>query len=86
MDNRPNPTTILVLGIVGLVLCNLVAPFAWIMGNNALANAGSYPESDLSMIKVGRVLGIIGTCLIACSCMWLIFALSTGSLAALSNR
>ena len=30
-------TTILVLGILGLILCQVLAPFAWVMGNGELA-------------------------------------------------
>lgn len=33
-----NGTLILVLGILSLVLCGLLGPVAWIMGNNALRN------------------------------------------------
>ena len=36
-QEHPKGTTILVLGILSLVLCGLLGPFAWNMGNQALA-------------------------------------------------
>ena len=38
-------TTILVLGILSLVVCQILGPIAWVMGNNELAgiDAGRRP-------------------------------------------
>ncbi|GBC94146.1 hypothetical protein HRbin15_02654 [bacterium HR15] len=61
-----NATLILVLGILSIVLCGLLGPVAWIMGNNALRDidAGLGNPSDRGMIVAGRVLGIIATILL----------------------
>lgn len=58
-------TTVLVLGIVGIVACQLVAPVAWIQGNSLKgdAEAAGWPEPD--MAKIGRILGIVGSALLA---------------------
>jgi uncharacterized membrane-anchored protein len=50
-----SPTTALVLGILGLVICGLLAPFAWYIGSKA------YEETGDGMAKAGQILGIVGT-------------------------
>jgi hypothetical protein len=65
----PNATTILVLGILSILVCQPLGIAALIMGNNSLRayndNPGRYAESSLSTVKAGRICGIIGICLIA---------------------
>lgn len=62
-QEHPQGTVILVLGILGLVLCQLLGPVAWIMGNKAKAevdrNPGRY--SNAGSISAGRICGIIAT-------------------------
>lgn len=60
-------TTILVLGILGLILCQVLAPFAWVMGNKELdaIAGGRRPPENRSTANAGRILGIIGTVLLA---------------------
>ena len=60
---HPDGTTILVLGILGLVLCGLLAPIAWAKGNRAQADVNSNRSgyTNAGFISVGRILGIIGT-------------------------
>ncbi len=56
-------TTILVMGILGLVLCQVLAPFAWVMGNRELAaiDSGLRSPENRSTANAGKILGIIGT-------------------------
>lgn len=56
-------TTVLVLGILGLVFCGLLGPVAWVMGNGIKkeAEAAGFPEPGNS--KAGRICGIISSCL-----------------------
>ena len=58
-----NGSTALVLGILGLLLCQIFAPFAWVMGNKAIAaiDAGRADPNERTNANVGRILGIIGT-------------------------
>lgn len=58
--------TVLVLGILGLVVCQVLAPFAWYLGNqeiNAIDGGRRAPENR-GMAVAGRILGIIGTVLL----------------------
>jgi hypothetical protein len=58
-------TTILVLGILSLVICQILGPIAWVMGNNELAgiDAGRRPPQNRGTAQAGRILGIISTVL-----------------------
>lgn len=59
-------TTILVLGILGLIVCGVLAPFAWVMGNKELAaiDSGLRSPDNRSTANAGRILGIVGTVLL----------------------
>lgn len=58
-------TTPLILGILGLVFCQILAPIAWVQGNSLRdeAQGAGYPEPANG--KIGRILGIVGTALMA---------------------
>ncbi len=75
-------TLILVLGILSLVICALLGPVAWVMGNNATRdiNAGRADPSEQGIITAGKVCGIISTCLMILGCGFyiLIFAFGIG--------
>lgn len=62
---------ILVLGICSLVVCGLLGPVAWIMGNNDLQAmaAGRMDPSGEGMTKAGKILGMIATILILVGCV-----------------
>ncbi len=59
-------TTVLVLGILSLVLCQILGPFAWVMGNKELAaiDAGRRAPENRGTAQAGRILGIISTVLL----------------------
>ena len=69
MDNntagQPNGTLVLILGIAGIICLPILAPIAWIMGNNgmALLNSGQGDETQRGNVNAGRICGIIGTVL-----------------------
>ncbi len=58
-------TTILTLGIIGLVCCMPCGIAAWIMGNGDLEkiDAGMIPESERQLTQVGKILGIVSVAL-----------------------
>ncbi len=58
-------TTILVLGILSLVVCGLLGPFAWYQGNQELQRiaAGAVDPSTQGTVNAGRICGIVGTVL-----------------------
>jgi len=58
-------TTVLVLGILGIVCCGICAVIAWVFGNDDLRKMqeGRMDMSGYDTTKIGRILGIIGTVL-----------------------
>lgn len=62
---HPQGTTVLVLGILGVFVAGLCAPFAWYMGNQALkeSRARGVVYSNQQSIVVGRILGMVMTIL-----------------------
>jgi uncharacterized membrane protein YjgN (DUF898 family) len=73
-QDHPRATIVLVLGILGLVLCQLLAPVAWIMGNTAVReideSGGRY--GGRGSAQAGRICGIIGTVLLVLSIVFLV--------------
>ncbi|MEP6814051.1 MAG: DUF4190 domain-containing protein [Marmoricola sp.] len=66
LPDHPQATTVLVLGILGLVLCGVIAPFAWTMGNRVQGeiDASRGTLGGRSSANAGRIMGIIGTVLL----------------------
>ncbi len=58
-------TTVLVLGILGLVVCPICGIIAWVMGNGDIAKmqSGIMDPEGLSQTKAGKICGIIATIL-----------------------
>jgi uncharacterized membrane protein YjgN (DUF898 family) len=61
--DHPQTTTVLVLGILALVLCQVLGPFAWVMGNKALReiDASQGQLGGRETVNVGRILGMVAT-------------------------
>ena len=89
--DHPRATTSLVLGILGVVLCQILAPFAWSMGKKTL------DEIDASQGQVGGrgaaqaayVLGIVGTVLLGLGIifgiLWIILIVVVGGISTTTN-
>ena len=60
-------TTALVLAILGFVICWILPPFAWVMGNNELKGiaAGRRDPSGKGIANAAKIMGIIGTVFLA---------------------
>ncbi len=61
--DHPQATTILVLGILGMALCQIVAPFAWVMGGRArreIKESGGTIGGE-TQVTIGWALGIAGS-------------------------
>jgi len=71
-------TTILVLGILGLIICGVLAPVAWIMGKNELEaiDSGRRPPENRGTANAGKILGIIGTIFLAIAIIFLVLILA----------
>jgi hypothetical protein len=63
--DHPQATLVLILGILGLVLCQVISPFAWVMGNRVIKeiDASGGTVGGRSSANAGRICGIIGTVL-----------------------
>jgi uncharacterized membrane protein YjgN (DUF898 family) len=66
---HPQATTVLVLGIVAIVACQVVGPFAWLMGNRVVAEIAATGGrlGGGTEANIGRILGIVATALLAVS-------------------
>jgi hypothetical protein len=65
--DHPQSILVLILGILGLVMCPLIAPAAWVMGSRVVAeiDASGGQVGGRSTANAGRICGIVGTALIA---------------------
>lgn len=63
---HPSGMTVLVLGILGIAVCQLLGPFAWSIGNKALREIDANPAvySNRGMVQAGRICGIVGTAIL----------------------
>jgi hypothetical protein len=59
-------STILTLGILSLVVCSVMGPIAWAMGNEEMRrmDAGLTPDDQRGTVTAGRVCGIVASCLL----------------------
>jgi Domain of unknown function (DUF4190) len=65
--DHPQATTALILGIIGMVLCQLLGPFAFVIGRKALReiDASGGTLGGRGNAQVGYVLGIVSMVLLA---------------------
>ncbi|MFB9315636.1 hypothetical protein [Nocardioides plantarum] len=67
--DHPSASTVLVLGILGLVLCQVLSPVAWVLGGRTLreidASGGRY--GGRGTVNAGRICGIVGTIILVLS-------------------
>jgi uncharacterized membrane protein YjgN (DUF898 family) len=79
-QDHPQTTTILILGICGLVLCQVLGPFAWSMGSKAMreidASGGQLGGRDT--VNVGRILGMVSTALLVLGVVAVVFFVVLG--------
>lgn len=75
--DHPQTTTILVLGIIGVTFFQLCAPFAWYLGSKAKREIeeSNGAIGGIGMVNLGRILGIVGTLLVAVSALIIIVAI-----------
>ena len=64
--DHPQTTTVLLLGILGFAVCQVVSPFAWIIGRRALTeiDASGGRWGGRTMVQIGYILGIVGSCIL----------------------
>jgi hypothetical protein len=85
---HPSGTTVLVLGILGLVLgfaCCIgfvLSPIAWAKGNSARREIASSPDvnwSNKGTVTAGWVCGIIGTVILALAVLAVVVVVAVGA-------
>lgn len=62
-----DPTVIFVLGLLGLLACQIMGPVAWLMGNAYVSECRALGIQPDGLATAGRVLGIVSTVLMALS-------------------
>jgi hypothetical protein len=79
--DHPKAVTSLVLGILGLVACQILSPFAWSIGKKTVAeiDASQGRLGGRTQAQVGYILGIVGSVLLILAAaflvVWLVFVL-----------
>lgn len=63
---------VLILGVLGIAVCQLCAPFAWARGNTYRNVCMIHGIEQESFAVVGRVLGIVGTILFVLSLLYVL--------------
>jgi hypothetical protein len=85
--DHPKATTVLVLGVLGLVVCGLVAPFAWVMGKQTVneIDASQGRLGGRGAANAGYILGIIGTVFLGFALLTVVAMLGLFGMAAVST-
>ena len=78
--DHPQATLILILGIIGLVACQVLSVFAWVMGNRVVReiDASNGQLGGRSTANAGRICGIIGTAFLALSILLVLLFVVVG--------
>jgi hypothetical protein len=71
--------TVLTLGILSLVVCTVMGPIAWAMGNEELRrmDSGQTPDDQRGSVTAGRVCGIIGSVFLMFTAFFVLMLLAT---------
>jgi uncharacterized membrane protein YjgN (DUF898 family) len=87
VPNHPQAITVLVLGILSLVVCGVIGPFAWTMGTRVVGEIeasggrwGGHTEAT-----IGRILGIVATALLVVSALFFLALVTFGGSLLFSN-
>lgn len=82
-QNSSQPLMILLLGIAGIVLCQLCSPIAWVIGNSYMKECTATGRQPDQMAVIGRILGMVGTALFILTILFLIlyFIVIAGAIA-----
>ncbi len=85
--DHPKATTSLVLGILGFVVCGILAPFAWRMGKRTVAeiDASHGQLGGRGSAQAGYILGLIGTVFLVLAVLGVLFLLAVGVLGAVTT-
>jgi hypothetical protein len=91
-NNQPprssQATTILIIGIISIICCQIAGPIAWYLGRQELGKirAGAVSTQDEGTAKAGMILGMISSILLMLALLWVIFFGGLAFLAALAGQ
>ncbi|MET8872490.1 DUF4190 domain-containing protein [Nocardia sp. NPDC004604] len=73
-QDHPQAITIMILGILGLLLCQFLGPVAWVMGKKALneIDASGGAIGGRSSVMAGYVCGIVSSILLILTILFII--------------
>ena len=85
--DHPKATMSLILGILGIVVCGVIAPFAWRIGKTTVdeIDASQGRLGGRGTAQAGYVLGIVGTILLGLGLLLLIGFVVIGVVGAVSS-
>ena len=82
-QDHPKGVTVLVLGILSIVVCQILGPVAIVMGRNALREIDAAPPgtyANRGLVQAGWICGIVGTVLLV---IWVAYVVVVFGLIAL---
>ena len=65
---------VLIVSLLGLLLCQLLAPVAWAMGSSYEARCRARGETPSSNGHAGKIVGIVGTVFLVLGSIWGVFS------------
>ncbi len=71
-------TVVLIYGLLGISCCQIAAPFAWFYGSRALREYGVSDPGDKTIVRIGWVLGILGTIVLVARLGFYAYSFATG--------
>jgi len=76
-QEHPKAMTAMVIGILGLVMCQVASPFAWVIGKRTVTeiDASGGRLGGRGQAQAGYVLGIVGTVLLGLGLAFVLFYL-----------
>jgi hypothetical protein len=75
VPDHPRATTSLILGILGIVICGILAPFAWRIGKKTVdeIDASNGQLGGRGSAQAGYIMGIIGTVILGLALLLVVF-------------
>lgn len=78
--NDSEATTVFVLGLCGLLVCQILAPIAWVKGQTYRSTCMAMGVAPSGLGTAGWILGIVGTVILGLSLLWILFVFMLGAL------
>jgi uncharacterized membrane protein len=78
--NDSEATTIFVLGLLGLVACQFLAPVAWIKGSSYRTTCRLMETQPSGLATAGWVCGIVGTIMLVVSVLFMVLAFALSAM------